>query len=52
MSLISQRDRELAIDALTCYSRVKDALEWSEEERMEVNALINWIKLEYQKNEN
>lgn len=51
MSLISQRDRELAIDALNCYARVKDALEWSEQERMEVNALINWIKLEYQKNE-
>jgi hypothetical protein len=52
MSLISQRDRQLAIDALTCYARVKDTLEWSEQDRMEVNALINWIKLEYFKNEN
>ena len=51
MSLISQRDRQIAIDALTCYARVKDALEWSEEEKMEVNALINWIKLEYFKYE-
>jgi hypothetical protein len=52
MSLISQQDRQLAIDALTCYARVKDALKWSEEERMEVNALINWIRLEYFKHEN
>ena len=52
MSLISQRDRQLAIDALTCYARVKDTLEWSEQDRMELNALINWIKLEYFKNEN
>jgi len=52
MSLISQRDRQLAIDALTCYARVKDALEWPEEERMEVNALINWVRLEYFKHEN
>ena len=52
MSLLSQRDRQLAIDALTCYARVKDALEWSEQDRMEVNALINWLRLEYIKNEN
>ena len=52
MSLISQRDRELAIDALTCYARVKDALDWTEKERMETNALINWIKLEHFKHEN
>jgi hypothetical protein len=52
MSLISQRDRQLAIDALTCYARIKDTLESSEQDRMELNALINWIKLEYFKNEN
>ncbi len=52
MSLISQRDRQLAIDALTCYARVKETLDWAEQDRMEVNALINWIKLEYSKNEN
>jgi len=52
MSLISQRDRQLAIDALTCYARVKDALDWSEQDRMEVNALINWLRLEHFKNEN
>lgn len=52
MSLISQRDRQIVIDALTCYARVKDALEWSEEDRAEVNALLNWIKLEHFKHEN
>jgi hypothetical protein len=52
MSLISQRDREIAIDALTCYAKIKETLEWSEEERMEVNALINWIRLEHFKHEN
>ena len=48
MSLISQRDRELTINALTCY---KDNSEFTEQERMEINALLNWIKLEYSKND-
>jgi len=52
MSLISQRDRQLAIDALTCYAKVKNALDCSEEERMEIKALINWIQLEHFKHEN
>ena len=52
MSLISQRDREIAIDALTCYAKVKETLECSEEERMEINALLNWIRLEHFKHEN
>jgi len=48
MSLLSQRDRELSIKALEYYSSfVKD-----ETDKMELNALINWIKLEYTKNEN
>jgi hypothetical protein len=48
MSLISQRDREVAIKALEHYSSsVKD-----ETDKMELNALLNWIKLEYNKNEN
>ena len=68
MSLISQRDRQLAIEALEHYRndtlmkeqafkelkepfdlpdvKVNDAF------MMELNALINWIKLEYFKNEN
>jgi hypothetical protein len=50
MSLISQRDRELVIKALDFYKGqfgpLMDQTKW-----MEVNALINWIKLEYYKNE-
>ena len=51
MSLISQRDREVAIEALDFYLLNKGS-EFSEPERMEVNALLNWIKLEHSKNEN
>jgi hypothetical protein len=51
MSLISQRDREVALEALDFYLFNKN-LDFTEEKRMEVNALLNWIKLEYQKNEN
>jgi len=64
MSLISQRDRQLAIEALEYYR--DDALKKEEAFKelgvtdvqlndafmMELNALINWIKLEYFKNEN
>jgi hypothetical protein len=52
MSLISQKDRQLAIEALECYRKVKTALNDDEQSIMEINALINWIKLEYYKNEN
>jgi hypothetical protein len=51
MSLISQRDRQIAIKALDFYSEEFSPL-MSESERMELNTLINWIKLEYYKNEN
>lgn len=51
MSLISQRDREVALEALDFYLFNKQ-FDFTEEKRMEVNALINWIKLEYQKNAN
>ena len=51
MSLISQKDRELAIKAINYYN--DNFSEYMlESERMEVNALLNWIKLEYSKNEN
>jgi hypothetical protein len=50
MSLISQQDRKLAIKALVHYAAsFKDIM--SESERAETIALINWIKLEYTKNE-
>jgi len=50
MSLISQRDREVAIEALDFYLFNKK-FDLNEEKKMEINALINWIKLEYSKNE-
>jgi hypothetical protein len=50
MSLISQQDRALTIKALEHYTAsFKDIM--SESERAESNALLNWIKLEYNKNE-
>jgi hypothetical protein len=51
MSLISQKDRDLAVEALNFYLFNKQ-FDFTEEKRMEVNALINCIKLEYQKNAN
>jgi hypothetical protein len=51
MSLISQKDRALTIKALEHYTAsFKDVM--TEAERAESNALLNWIKLEYNKNEN
>ena len=47
MSLLSQKDREIAIAALEKY--IADA-STSEYSSSEVYALLNWIKLEYQKN--
>jgi hypothetical protein len=51
MSLISQRDREVALEALDFYLFNKQ-FDFTEEKKMEINALINWIKLELSKNEN
>jgi len=51
MSLISQKDRTLVIEALDFYLFNKK-FDFTEEKRMELNALLNWIKLEYNKNEN
>ena len=64
MSVISQRDRQLAIEALVYYrddilrrqQAFKDLgvsdVQLNDAAMMELNALINWVKLEYQKNEN
>jgi hypothetical protein len=49
MSLISQRDRKVALEALDFYLFNKK-FDMTEEKRMEVNALMNWIKLETYKN--
>jgi hypothetical protein len=51
MSLISQRDREVALEALDFYLFNKK-FDFTEEKRMELNALVNWIKLEQYKHEN
>jgi hypothetical protein len=51
MSLISQKDRTLAIEAIDFYIFNKQ-FDLTEEKRMELNALLNWIKIEYNKNEN
>lgn len=48
MSLISQRDRELAIKALENYTSSVT----NDSDKSELTALINWIKLEYFKHEN
>lgn len=64
MSLISQKDRKLVIEALEYYR--DDTLRRDEAHKelgvsdvqlndafmMELNALLNWIKLEYAKHEN
>ena len=51
MSLLSQKDRQNVVKALDflLFSKGEDM---SEQERAELNALLNWIKLEYNKNEN
>jgi hypothetical protein len=51
MSLISQQDRNLAIEALDFYIFSKGN-DFTESKRAKVNALLNWIKLEYQKHDN
>ena len=51
MSLISQKDRKTAIEALDFYLFNKGN-DMSEEKKMEVNALLNWIRLNYNKYEN
>lgn len=49
MSLISQKDRKLAIEALDFYLYNKQ-FDLPEDKKMEINALINWVKLEVEKN--
>jgi hypothetical protein len=51
MSLISQKDRDLAIEALDFYLFNKK-FDFTEAKRGEINALLNWIKLEKYKHEN
>jgi microcystin degradation protein MlrC len=50
MSLISQQDRKLVIKALVHYAASFEDI-MTEVERAEVNALLNWVKLEKSKHE-
>jgi hypothetical protein len=50
MSLISQQDRELTIEALDFYLFSKGN-DFTEEKRAQLNALLNWIKLEKSRHE-
>ena len=50
MSLISQRDRHIVIAALENHiMKLRSETPFDEVEIMEANALLNWVKLEYQK---
>lgn len=49
MSLISQKDRKNAIEAIDFYIFNK-GLDFTDEKKSELNALLNWIKLEFEKN--
>ena len=51
MSLLSQQDRLLTIAALENYIMMLRAQSSQDDTRAkEANTLLNWIKLEYQKN--
>lgn len=53
MSLISQRDRQIAISALENYVMMLRSESVFDDIRVsEANALLNWIKIEYSKHEN
>lgn len=53
MSLLSQRDREVTISALENYIMLLRSESPFDNSRIsEANTLLNWIKLEYSKNEN
>lgn len=49
MSLLSQKDRQNVIKSLDFYLFNKGQ-DMTEMERAELNALLNWVKLEYDKN--
>jgi hypothetical protein len=50
MSLISQADRQLALEAIDFYLFNKQH-DFTEDKRMQLNALANWLRLEHFKNE-
>jgi hypothetical protein len=46
MSLISQQDRKNVIESIDFYLFSKGS-DFTEEKRAELNALLNWVRLEY-----
>ena len=53
MSLLSQKDREIAIAALENYvMKLRSESGFDDARVVESNALLNWIKIEYNKHEN
>jgi hypothetical protein len=51
MSLISQADRKLALEAIEFYLFNKQ-YDFTEDKRTQLNTLANWIRLESFKHEN
>jgi hypothetical protein len=52
MSLISQKDREMVIEALEYYIHKLEEDNCNEASIYTYNTLLNWIRLEQYKNEN
>jgi hypothetical protein len=53
MSLLSQTDREMTITALEYFVLSLKTMNNPDQDRItQYNTLLNWIKLEHQKNEN
>jgi len=52
MSLISQKDRQMVIEALEFYIEDMKKNNCNEAAIYSYNTLLNWIELEYFKNEN
>lgn len=51
MSLLSQKDREITIAALENYlMKLRLESQFDDSKIIETNSLLNWIKLDYQKN--
>lgn len=51
MSLLSQKDREMVIEALESYVSNLNQKEHLQKDIQSYNALLNWIRLEYHKHE-
>lgn len=50
MSLISQQDRQMAIEAIEYYIHDMEKNNCNSKSIFSYNTLLNWIRLEYEKN--